>query len=512
MTSPFRYRSSLTLRDARRLAARPGVLAFVENGRIQLCRDDEAARARVTIADVWDPGRDRYGPMSRLLAGRSGPLDLAAIDRLIGLLGPGYPRQMPAQKIDPDEVLNPRPETERPEGESRPKGTSEVAEATAQTSDSVHGGDGNSGEVEHAAQTSSSERREGSSSPEKGVTHHAPSAGMDGGNPEPTETEGIASQDEDLADCEAPPNEESRRAASAQEGEEPRDRATSEPGQPANQEATTEADDQGCDAPVGAGAADDLPDGQSGPESAEGGPVTSAPFQAKSVHGGTFDDATEAQMRSRADRRSAQEVARALKRLIQAIDLGGLDESPRIHGGRLVRELKSRRCALGRAVRREQEIPLILLLCDVSGSCSAVCTDTLAACLAVAESLPDARVLRHSNGELLDTEDRRPYGALPRRITDYVREQKRPVGAVVAFGDWDAGNEYQSLCESGARLVWLDSYCCRVTGVQEASRRPREPAQTWKRQPLAWFQGVSDARSAAIALRAATKRAKGDRR
>jgi hypothetical protein len=222
-------------------------------------------------------------------------------------------------------------------------------------------------------------------------------------------------------------------------------------------------------------------------------------------HGGTFSDAARADLLARAEGRAAREVRRALERLLRSIDLGGLEDSPRLSGSRLVRELVGRRYNVARARRRELTVPLVVLACDVSGSCSAVCTETLAACLAVAEAMEgDVAVIQHSNGHLI-THDGEGSERLAEWCRKWSRQQGRPIGAVVAFGDWDAGDDYQQLCESGASLIWLDSYCCSVTGVKQASKTLREGAREWKRQPLAWFQGVNDAKSAAIALRAAIK-------
>jgi len=73
------------------------------------------------------------------------------------------------------------------------------------------------------------------------------------------------------------------------------------------------------------------------------------------------------------------------------------------------------------------------------------------------------------------------------------------VRAVVAFGDWDAGDVYKHICNLDIPLVWLDSYCAR-DGVKTASKRLRSHAKGWNQQPYAWWQGVNDAESARYAL------------
>jgi hypothetical protein len=148
----------------------------------------------------------------------------------------------------------------------------------------------------------------------------------------------------------------------------------------------------------------------------------------------------------------------------------------------------------------------VLLACDVSGSCSASCDETLAAAVAVAEVLAHVLVLRHSNGQVLDALGgpvrrsglSRGDGELP-RIIEVVRAIGRPVAGIIAWGDMDAGDDYRALCEGGAVLYLLDSYCARH-GARPASRNLRGVAESWRRQPAGWWQGVNNAASAAQAL------------
>lgn len=204
----------------------------------------------------------------------------------------------------------------------------------------------------------------------------------------------------------------------------------------------------------------------------------------------------------------ARKVESALRRLITKVDMGGMDESPRIDAKRLVRELVSKRYALARAVRREQDVPLIVLACDVSGSCSATSAETLVAAVAIANSMTNVVVVRHSNGHVIDaigqvvdgsTQD----GDMP-KLSWFVQSLKRSIACVVAWGDWDAGDDLQALCEDGADLFWLDSYCA-THGPRVASQRLRAAAQTWLVQPRGWWQGVGDAKSTVVALSAMAK-------
>lgn len=87
----------------------------------------------------------------------------------------------------------------------------------------------------------------------------------------------------------------------------------------------------------------------------------------------------------------------------------------------------------------------------------------------------------------------------------------------VNWGDWDAGFILKKLAEVSP-LVWFDSYCSN-DGVKPASRwlregtggvysRNGEPSSGWKVQPVSWWQGVNNARTTVIALRQATKEVK----
>ena len=494
----------------------------------------------------------------------NGWLTRAELDRLIGILGADYPtkgRDAPtaAAPEQPSGAEQEGNEEDRVEGQSRPKDTDQAEPSEGGSPDATqHGGDGNSGECDHAAQTSASEARTGGDhgaaaaggAAEKNQQQwlHDPSssAGQDGSNAEPPEAEhGAGSKAGDVrATCDqlTGPSRSNERSESGEDtvGERcPTQAAPAGTGESGSGEETESplADAAGCDTPRGDRADVDQPpaktiadsegdaaENTASPDSG-GVPVTpeislppsdgvpsddplaeqTCPVRTPLVnHGGTFGDSARADLLARSEGRAAREVRRAIERLVKALDIGGIDESPRLDGCRLVRELRSRRYQIARAHRRELTQPLIVLLCDVSGSCSAVCNETLAACVAVEDSLDgDVVVLRHSNGMLcMPGTD---YHVSTATISAWVAEQTRPIGAVVAFGDWDAGDHYRALCEAGADLVWLDSYCCHTAGVKKASAKLREQAKSWKRQPLSWWQGVNDAKSAAIALLAAAK-------
>lgn len=225
-----------------------------------------------------------------------------------------------------------------------------------------------------------------------------------------------------------------------------------------------------------------------------------------SRHGGdTGEDWERIARLAEKERQAAREIARALLRLIRATDITGRDASPRVDARRLVRAIASRRYSLARTKREELAVPLVLLCCDVSWSCSAVCNETLAAAKALAERLPDVLVIRHSNGMIEDVLGARAIAPRPEEtIAGYARRIRAAIGAVIAWGDWDAGNDYRELAEQGATLYWLDSYCAK-DGARPASRTLRASANEWRAQPAGWWQGVNNAKTTAIALRAMAK-------
>lgn len=222
----------------------------------------------------------------------------------------------------------------------------------------------------------------------------------------------------------------------------------------------------------------------------------------RSFGGDTADDWDIIKSLSRRERRSARSIHRALLKLVKASEQSNTEESPRISGSKLVRELVSRRVNLSRIRREELGLPLILICCDVSGSCSATSNETLAASVALASELPQAVVLRHSNGHLIDAVGQGvptpPVENL--RIEEYAKLFGRPITTVIAFGDWDAGDSYQQFVEDGAQLFWLDSYCA-CDGPKPASKNLRASSRYWKRPPSGWWQGVNNGKSTAIALR-----------
>ncbi len=230
----------------------------------------------------------------------------------------------------------------------------------------------------------------------------------------------------------------------------------------------------------------------------------------RATDGGWYADRVIALKLSRAQRKDAARVRRALESLVRDWQVGvGQRPSPRVAPRALARELASRRVSLSRCRREEMEPARVLLMCDVSGSCSAVATATLAACYAVAAEMPDqVEVVEHSNGFPLPACVTHGVGYCSCNSAAWGREERgegkydpgpRRIAGVVVFGDHDAADVYERLA-ARAPLVWLDSYCA-CDGPKPASRKLRAPAARWAAQPVAWWQGINDAARAADALR-----------
>lgn len=430
------------------------------------------------------------------------------LDRLISKLGPNWT----GEHYTDGEVEN----SSTASGPSDNDGPGETQNRLASGSHGESGeangsfapdGEGTTNEIENPfpATAPSSGAEQGTGSNERSATPTQRHAGKDTSGEPPGDACGTGQDRASPAGPDA--NAEVSRASNEVRGE-----LTAEGGTPLHLSETTGADTPQCDAADGAGASESpaVEETKALQESGGGGPVTSPRpvFSLTKYSGGNFSDRDKAYFLSRYYTREAKSVARALRRLIrQLAQIGGQDETPRIDPRRLVRERVTRRWNFARIRRQEAEPGIFYLLADVSGSCSTCCTETLAACLAVAQEMGwQAQVLQHSNGHVV-----RPFDAneWPDEnndyITDWIHATGKPVAGVVAFGDWDAGNQYRLLCESGTPFVWLDSYAAKH-GVRPASRWLRAPAAGWKKLPLAWYQGVNSAKTAAIALRDAVRR------
>lgn len=228
--------------------------------------------------------------------------------------------------------------------------------------------------------------------------------------------------------------------------------------------------------------------------------------EAKKRSGGyyTNKDRVEEERR-KIEARARKEIYRALYKLLRAVDIGGLDCSPRLEGAKLVREIVYKRYSLARTKRDELEKSVAFIAVDNSGSCSACCDAMLATALEVhRENQDKIHIILHSNGWVSDEHGNETGEELDKAVIRLAEGKK--VAAVVAFGDWDAGDQYKRIAESGVPLIWLDhnnSNEFMPCPIDESMR-----ARDWKIDPLFHWDGIYDPKTTAIAFREMARKIK----
>ena len=440
----------------------------------------------------------RFWHVTPSLAASLRALGISGLDRLIRRYGPQHLLEsLLAEAETAKPSVQPETPQSRPEGECRPKGTDEVCPTDCPSGNgALHGGDGNSGEVDAPAATASPMEREGSNHAQirlgggaDGATdpdHHEPRMAEPGAQSSSTaepgssgDEESSATSTDDVADGDPSTGPE---------------QGTAELGEPAlvgaeAQEPTGTAEHTGVPTDGGCTVTSSFTEHLADERAAK----MLERLRSKGTWGGWCVQRAKVYALAARMRPDAAKLAAALRQWITALDIG-LTASPRLDGRRLVRERAVRRWALQRARRRE-DIPLVVLLTDVSGSCSAVCNDTTAACLAVASVMPDrVAVVEHSNGYLDDRDTPHVLSWLDKH------HRGRQIGGVVAWGDWDAAWVYEELVTRGATLAWLDSWGARRYGPQPAPAQMRAAAGLWARRVSVWWTGVQTASAAVKAL------------
>lgn len=504
---------------------------------------------------------------------------LRVLDRLIQALGPKWPLEIKAEAQPRDQ------------GENRPKNTDEAAPQGGQPSEdaTMHGGDGNSGEVSHEAETEAADSR---SAPEIGPE---PSPAMGAGQDRQTGDEGPNDSLEDpgtgLANAERghggrgrpssrPDSLPSRgeRAEGPQGSDCDRSREqhqTMDTAKPSELDASSDDRTPDGDGPARGETSDDAegkcePDTESGSEDlagslAEGGvddvdpieaddgsdrqeseladpgdpdvvdatraeSVTECPDDAvrqdsagsvyTSPGGPSFMDARRMQSyRNRIDKGLMRRIGKALHRLFDgwAMAAQGEMSSPRLNSRKLVTELVGRSYRLSRCRREEMVRPVVFVLPDVSGSCSASCDEAVAAALSLMDGRPgyDVAVVPHVNGSAIPLAASTPElmalmaqclvrGSVDSWLDrwDEWRNWERllartgPVAGCLALGDADGTSLYRFLAKK-APLVWMDSYAAKG-GARPVSQRSQlwmevMSSGAWKGapEPVIWWQGVN---------------------
>ena len=424
----------VTLRDLRRIAAKPMRAVVLP---------DPVARALDLVevsAGLRAPGQTR-----KLLAKRLA--DVAPVlDRMISRLGPDF-------------VLSDRIEGSRPEAERTNHRTGSDAEisAGAHTNQdaATHGGDGNSGECDHHAQTAAA-GREGEntddlnqSSADACNSAAGDDSGQSRGTPEPGEGAQPQGCGTRTGDGTAPDA-----AASAGDGKQPAEPQGGEDGKPgsgdpglsdscardagenrqpaemgaADAENPAHSDPDNDRTPNHAAAPDsaqgaDMSDEAGNPEqedvgqrqqSAEDGDIVRSLVHAAQQKRESRDATTSSQYNSRLANRyggrqhdedgsfalpfrlgiktpDTARIAAALKRLSDIVGQNSTTATPRWDVRALTRELVSRRVALHRARQTAPQPRYVLVMPDMSGSCAHIARVTAAVAAGLAAT--DSRII-----------------------------------------------------------------------------------------------------------------------
>lgn len=168
-------------------------------------------------------------------------------------------------------------------------------------------------------------------------------------------------------------------------------------------------------------------------------------------------------------------IKRARKAMARLVEGGETQTGPRYDWKEFTARLKSYR-PVAPARKEEEGRPAILILADVSGSCSGFADKSLMVAQAVAKAGvggADIIIVAHSNGNPVEwsvngkrsqpvdvawDESLQWYDDVLRRFN---------LEVVIALGDWDAEWLYHHLAElsSVKRFIWLDNWSCSTLEV-----------------------------------------------
>jgi hypothetical protein len=387
--------------------------------------------------------------------------DAPEIDRLISRYGANYPLARLAEAIA--DAARRRPVATRQDHHTD---TDRVVDDPVGCDDAdAHGGDGNSGDQNHRAETSAQNRDTPDGTPDPS------GAGTDCPAGDQTGHDGASTRE----------GEEMPTGRGDQGGDEP----TREMGTHLTaSQADTDTDSDGTESSAQGDGTERVQYTTAATARAPGAPrpkgdvgvVTDddvADGDAESP-GATLDSPAVLAAR---ERRAARRTAQLLRRIVD-VEVGAKGrETPRVDPRTLVRELVSRRCAIARARRHEAEIRELIIAVDESPSCAEVVEALYATALAIARDLPaeKASVMLHSNGysvRLLDDApcarwlrtaieersrrlSRHYYSASQRAASEEIWQgiaDRRP-GMVLALGDHDADWALEILRDGGAHVL-----------------------------------------------------------
>ena len=458
--------------------------------------------------------------LARVWAGALGidprfPHIMRDLDRAISRLGPDYDvwpeiaAIAEAVEIDPrdaagvDRIIEERPEAERTEHKT---GSDEVSDGPHTNPDAdTHGGDGNSGEIDHPSETAADNRQGGQQAAtpnpgEDGDAGEGEGQGGEDGLGQGGGPIGIGSQPEGATGSAGATSMEGHDDALSTPDQPSQGRGAAGDSQEAQQTARQDADDrkasgttptaggrcgrderseemgaslsdpsgttdsksgdrpapcpaQGSDQEGREVSCDEGADGEDEDAGAlaEPQPVSNA-SQSGGAHAGPIAwDPDEIKDFAARHRRATRRVVRELRRIIEAACSPTGSASHRWDGRALIRELTSRRYRIDLARRREREIQDLVIAVDESGSCAETVAATYHAAIEAAKALPAGRVsvILHSNGRAL-----REGEIIAPWVRRLLKKHERGLAA----------HYYSTTQEEASRAVW-DGIVARRPGL-----------------------------------------------
>ena len=400
----------------------------------------------------------------------------------------------------------PTSSNQKEEGEIREKDTDEANEASENPSDEAdtHGGDGNSGECDHEAQTTQENRQPPSQSDQQ--SQEGANKGNSGTPPRKTEGDKVepadGSETGNTSEGQGPSSSsntdlQSSSSPSLSKGEDSMpwesDGTEEKNCTPSPLDSPLQDEEESSQSVSGKGE-DSLDEGQDWLDEtsqsnlpleqnaeeqqpqkkmkkfseAEKGQVSASPR--------TSDGGITAQLRSAG---ISPKILVLLRQKLGKLIGGEGVNSPRYDKKKFVKRLLSSQNP-SPARKVEEGRPVILLMADVSGSCSSFSDHSLVVIKAASKlgvAGADVIVLTHSNGWVHEVEinskemkvsNHFSYGETIEQNSWYQKLVKQyNIKVVIALGDWDALDQYLILhdCPTVEKFIWLDNAFCSSRGT-----------------------------------------------
>jgi hypothetical protein len=229
----------------------------------------------------------------------------------------------------------------------------------------------------------------------------------------------------------------------------------------------------------------------------------------RSGNPGGYVDEHKAQLEKKSVKAHARKIARHFDGFFRDNEIGiGVEQTPRISGKRLVKELITKALRLSRTRKEEKGTGLKLVFVDISPSCDAIRDACFAAGLAIADEDPNVVVIAHFNG----------YTAIHGGHIVGNRQKEIPhiwdvqdlekfksflstgrVSGAVCFGDDDARMVY-SLLSHYCPTLWLspdDEEHCK----ERMQRQDRDNGRVYDEARMYIIGGVINAQTAVEGLK-----------